>query len=421
MRWLWLASVGLISACGSSAAPGSPCSPRLNTPPPPPPLVTLEARAVTVSLEFTPVIACAGGNPLATAVETQVLNPRQQPVPHSTSAPQSGGTQGYSTTVTFTPETPGLYSLSARFEPGLGVARREVLAVADRTASAPAGTFHPPGPCDEVSALGPWAVCASAARGLELFRDGGLEAVLPAELSALTAHAAWTLADGGVTRWAVDGDALVSASLEGVAFPGAGLAHAATDDGWRAVEGARFVEVAVDGGALLLAQAAALPVAASGRSGLLVVDGPAVAFDALAVDGGPLRDDGDGGVRTVCRVPLAADDAGVVCHALKLELGARQGDALWLRSLEAKRVGLLRYLGGQPPPSVTFLAAQPVALVDQGEPLPFFTWSTFTVVVRPKDFVLEAFAPPAGRVKTGASATHVWFVTSEGQVTVHRR
>jgi hypothetical protein len=81
----------------------------------------------------------------------------------------------------------------------------------------------------------------------------------------------------------------------------------------------------------------------------------------------------------------------------------------------------LRYLGDAPPPSVTFLAAQPNALVDQGKPLPFFTWNTYAVVVRANDFILEAFAPPPRRVRTGASTTHVWFVTSDGELVLHRR
>jgi hypothetical protein len=173
----------------------------------------------------------------------------------------------------------------------------------------------------------------------------------------------------------------------------------------------------------------ALPVEASGRSGLLVLDGGgALAFD-VRTDGGVLRADGglspgDGGLplRRVCRVDLTgADGGGPSCTALTLELGAREGDALWLRAHGTARVGLLRYVGATGSPDVVFLAAQPFALQDQGAPFPYFTWNTYTVVLRQGDLLLEAFKPPAGRVKTGASPAHVWFVTQGGGVVLYRR
>jgi hypothetical protein len=412
--------VGVISACGSGSS--NPCSKRVQTPAPPTVVLALERQSLTVSLEFPNVIACAGGNPVATSVETQVLDARQQPVPHSATAPTSSNTGSYATSVTFTPLTPGLYSLSARFEPSLAIARREVLVVVDRTASTPVAAFRPEAPCEGVAELGAFTLCASASRGVDVFLDGGLAATWPADTVAFAPGAAWTLSRGRATRWTVEDGGLSSASLVGVTADAVGLTHAATDDMLQVVAGADFTEVGVDGGALEVRRRAALSVASSGRSGLLVPGGDALAFDALALDGGPLSDDAaDAGVRSVCHVPLGETDAGVLCTPLLLALGAREGDALWLRAAESKRVGLLRYLGDAPPPSVTFLAAQPNALVDQGKPLPLFTWNTFAVVVRANDFILEAFAPPPRRVRTGASTTHVWFVTSDGDVVLHRR
>lgn len=423
VRWL-LASVVVISACGSNSPPGAPCSKKLQPSPPPTVLLTLVGQPITASVDFPLVVVCAGGNPIATSVVTEVLDARLQPVPHDATAPTSSDTQGYSTRVTFTPTTPGLYTLSARFEPGLGIARREVLVVVDRTAEPPAVVFTPETPCDALSELGPYVLCERATAGVVDVYAGGVRVQSePADFVSAAPGAAWTRAGDVVTRWVPGDGGLEGTSFDGVDAGAVGLTHAAEDDVLRFVAGAAYRElrVAEDGG-LLAADVRALPVEASGRSGLLVLDGGgALAFDART-DGGLLPDDAGVPVRQVCRVDLSgADGGGPLCTRLTLDLGARQGDALWLRAHDTARVGLLRYLGATGSPDVVFLAAQPFALQDQGRPLPYFTWNTYTVVLRPDDLLLEAFKPPEGRVKTGASPTHVWFVTQDGGVALHRR
>ncbi|MEW6430162.1 MAG: hypothetical protein AB1730_01530 [Myxococcota bacterium] len=433
MRWLLLASLGLISGCGANATPPSPCSKKLQQPPPPAVLLTLVGEAITVPIDFPLVVACAGGNPIATSAETQVLDARLQPVAHDATAPTSSDTQGYSTRVTFTPASPGLYSLSARFEPGLGVARREVLVLADRTTDVPAAVFTPVEACDALSELPPYVLCErSDAAALDVYADGGRVTTLPAALVSMAPGAAWTLAGDAVTRWVSGEGGLEGEVLMGIDAGAVGLSHHAEDDALRLVSGTDFLLVRWGDAGLAVGDARVLPVAASGRSGLLVLDGgAALAFDAVT-DGGTLGADAgapleDGGraappeIRRVCRVDLSGADGGTGCTPLLLELGARQGDALWLRASDSRRVGLLRYLGGTGAPGVVFLPAQPFALKDQGKPLPYFTWNTYTVVLRPEDLLLEAFKPPVGRVKTGASPTHVWFVTADGQVSLHRR
>lgn len=430
VRWL-LASVVVISACGSNSPQPSPCSKKLQTPPPPTVLLTLVGQPITASVDFPLVVACAGGNPIATSVVTEVLDARLQPVPHDATPPTSSDTQGYSTRVTFTPTTPGLYSLSARFEPGLGIARREVLVVVDRTAELPDVVFTPESPCDAVSELGPYVLCERTAAGVvDVYEGDARVQTEPADFVSRAPGAAWTRAGDTVTRWVPGDGGLDGSRFDGVDAGAVGLTHAADDEVLRFVAFDAYRELRVsDDGGLVAADVRALPLEASGRSGLLVLDGGgALAFD-VRTDGGVLLADGglgliDGGVplRQVCRVDLTgADGGGPFCTSLTLSLGAREGDALWLRARDTERVGLLRYLGATGSPDVVFLAVQPFALQDQGKPFPYFTWNTYTVVLRPGDLLLEAFKPPAGRVKTGASPTHVWFVTQDGGVALHRR
>ena len=421
MRWLWLFSVGLISGCGSGAVATNPCAKRLQVPPEPTIVLALERQPLTVSLDFPLVIACAGGNPVATSVETQVLDPRQQPVPHAATPPTSPRLEGYSTSVTFTPDAPGLYALSARFEPGLGIARREVLVMVDRLASVPVGAFHAAAPCEGVTELGPFTLCASAARGVDVFVDGGLATTWPAELASFAPGAAWTVVerardalDGGGRRPRVGVDG-------GPTLGAVGLTYAATDDALQVVAGATFTEVVVDGGALEVRRHATLPVASSGRSGLLVPGGDALAFDAVALDGGPLRERRRRGRAQRVSRAAGAGRRGRDVHAAApraRRAGRRRAVAAGVGS---GRVGLLRYVGDAPPPSVTFLAAQPSALVDQGTPLPLFTQGGRAIVVSGRDFLLEAFPLPMGRVKAGVSTSHVWFSTADGRVTLYRR
>lgn len=432
LRWL-LASVVVISACGSNSPPTPPCSKRLQKPPPPTVLLTLVGQPITASLDFPLVLACAGGNPIATSAVTEVLDAQLLPVPHDSTAPTSSDTQGYSTRVTFTPMTPGLYSLSARFEPGLGIARREVLVVIDRTAEAPAVVFTPEAPCDALGEVPPFVLCERSADGVvDVYLGGARVQTEAADFVSPAPGAAWTRAGETVTRWVPGDGGLDGTTFDGLDVGAAGLTHAAEDDVLRFVAGDAYRELrAIDGG-LVATEVRTLEVAASGRSGLLVLDGgAALGFDAQP-DGGVLTTDAglllnDGGMvpptplRTVCRVDLSGVDGGPACTSLTLELGARQDDALWLRAPDTGRVGLLRYRGATGGADVVFLAAQPFALQDQGRPFPYFTWNTYTVVLRTDDLLLEAFKPPAGRVKAGASPTHVWFVTQDGSVALHRR
>lgn len=432
MRWWWLTSLVVLAGCGPTGIQSPPCAKRLQPAVPPVVVVALVGQAVTVDVEFPPVILCVGGNPVATSAETEVLDADQRPVAHEATAPSSSDVRGYSVKVTFTPRTPGLYGLSARFEPGLGIARREVLVLVDRAGEAPVARFTPEAPCDAVGEVGPYVWCERPGAALvDVYADGGLAQRLPADFVSLAGGVAWTRAGPTVTRWAVEDGGLVGQALDGLDAGAVGLTHAATAEALRFVSRDVFFEVLQDGGALEWGRVRALPVAASGRTGLLVsADGEALGFGVQdAVDGGvapaPLPDAGeeevaDAGVARVCQVAFTGD-AGLGCTPLFLELGARDGEVLWLRAFDSKRVGHLRYLPPTFSPAVVFLPAQPAALVDLGQPTPAFSWNGHTVVVRPDDLVLDAFPVPMGRVKSGASPTHVWFVTSAGEVVLQRR
>lgn len=433
MRWWHVVALalGLCGAgCGANAPFGNNCFKRLKMPPPPPVLLALEGRPVSVVVEFPLALSCAGGNPIATSVETQVLDARLMPVPHQASAPTSSDTEGYAVRVDFTPRTPGLFSLSARFEPGLGVGRREVLVAVDRTASAPRARLRASGFCDDVAEIGDAVLCARAeASSVDVFSraDGLWLARWSAEVASFAPGAAWTLAGGRATRWVAGDGGLAASSLDGIDAGFPGLTHAATSDVLRLVSGRDFTELRWNGAVLEVGRRRTLPVASTGRSGLLVLeDGQALAFDAAVEEGAPAPDGGgvDAGVTPaqLCHVSLGpAPDAGVVCRQARLSFGAVEGDALWLRAQKSRRVGLLRFLPGAQTPDVVFLAAQPVEMVDQGWPLPFFRWNTFTLVVERDGLLLEAFAPPWDYVRTGASATHVWFFAADGGLEVHRR
>lgn len=430
MRWSWLAGLVVLAGCGPTGVQSPPCSKRLQPAAPPVVLVALVGQPLTVDVEFPPVILCVGGNPVATSAQTEVLDADQRPVVHEATAPTSSDVRGYSVKLSFTPRTPGLYGLTARFEPGLGIARREVLVLVDRGGEAPVARFTPEAPCDEVGEVGPYVWCERPGAALmDVYADGGLGQRVPADFVSMAGGVAWTRAGEAVTRWTVEDGGLVGQALVGVDAGAVGLTHAATADALRFVSGDVFYEVLHDGGALQWGRVRRLPVRASGRTGLLVTaDGEALGFGVEdVVDGGvaPALDAGeeevaDAGVARVCQVSFTGD-AGVGCTPLYLELGARDGEVLWLRAFDSKRVGHLRYLPPTFSPAVVFLAAQPPALVDLGRAIPAFSWSGHTVVVRPDDLVLEAFPVPEGRVKSGASPTHVWFVTGAGEVVLQRR
>lgn len=377
-------------ACGPQQRV-APCSPSSTTGEKPPIVVVLAGNPVDVELLLPPAVFCEEGNPVATSVGTEVMNTLNEPVPHTHGPPTSSDTRGYATTVTFTPSAPGVYFLSARFEPSLGLIRRQVQVVANRLAETPAVRVPATVTCDEVAGLEPFAVCL---RGSELtvLSDAG---VTYAESTVVRVAAsegtAWWWTTTSVTRADV-----VSGALRRVTLPlvlgnsrAASVSSAVLAQGTSPVTVVRF-----DGDAGLQREAREAPlspVLSLSRNGDLFGFGGS---DSLcATDGLP-----DGGVRCVSSVGLVPS--------------ASEANVMWLRGAETGVVALARV---PPPPlkdpDVLFLEAQASVLVDTKQPTPAFTWAGKFISVRRQDLTLEAWEPPPGMLRRAVTEEYVVFQT----------
>ncbi len=162
---------------------------------------------------------CASNN-TALWVNSEVYSPENLPLEHTHSAPMilDGN---LTTTLAFTPTTPGPYHLVVHFEPGLGTVQlnahvpRERSDVAQFTGAPDAGCR------DLVSTGGVWA-CQSAAGTLIELTDGGFGAAVASTGAAVGPQGLWSWApdDGGtrVTLFTADGGHLVPAMQAMVGF-----------------------------------------------------------------------------------------------------------------------------------------------------------------------------------------------------------
>lgn len=413
------AAVLLLSTCGGSTLAGAQCARRTSGIPVPPIVVALTNRSITVPLELPLIISCPAGNPIATTAITEVLDAAQRPVDHEYTAPTSSDLHGYATKVTFTPATPGVYFLTARFEPGLGVIQREVQVVLDRSADQPVEVFRGiDAGCEDIGALGAHTLCSNSG-GVHVIRAGQVEQVIAAQGASLAPHALWTWTGSEVSRWAEEDGGLSRVSAS-VTLPAAGRTHAATDERLVAIASGTSTmnELVFAQGQLRLSRTLPLPDGVTkGESGLLLLSGDGLAW------GTPKRVEGENVVEParLCIYHLTPKLEGA-CAPADADILSREGDALWFRSRTGTggvRFGVIRVVGESSAPSLSFMPAQP-ELAESGKAQPLYSWDGRLVLSRAKDFVFEAW--PVNTTATGGSSeTHAWYTTFAGETVVFRR
>ncbi len=360
--------------------------------------VVFAGQPVEVELLLRPAVFCQDGNPVSTNVVTEVVDAQNHPVAHEHTDPTSSDTRGYATTVTFTPATRGAYYLSARFEPALGIAQRELQVLGDRAGDVPVLRMPLASPCDEVWALERAVLCRRGQQ-LSVLRDGGVELSEPITGVASSGGVGWWWTDARVTRAEeVDG------GLVRVELPlslGAGPTAVTAQTFTRATSNVVEVRV-VDGG--LGVRRWLLPP----------VDG-GVAGAGLSRAGEVV------GYATATQVCAAAPDASVACLDSALAPGAGEGDVLWLRGAETGVVALARIERAVTAPVVLFLPAQSIALTDTKQGRPAFTWNGRYVAVRADDLTLEAWLAPGLVARQSVTGEHVFFQLQSGELVVYRR
>jgi hypothetical protein len=369
-------------------------------------VVLLENTVAEVEVLLPPAVFCQDGNPVATAVATEILSASNTPIAHTNTAPASSDTRGYSTVVTFTPPGPGVYFVTGRFEPSLGVGRRLVQVLADRTQEAPALRLPYGSMCDEVFGLSRLALCrrgqdvsvlgaaTDGGAALSAFSESGVVGLASAD------GAAWWWTSSTVTR-AVE----VNGALERTTLP------LALGQG----------SIAVRGDALLRAASDAVEVFVQGDGGL------GSAQRALAVNStapGVSRRGSTLGVATgtqLCTLGDEAPDASVRCIDSEGLVGAAsERDVLWLRGAETGIIGMARVTSPDQDPEVQFLEAQSSAMLDTKQGIPAFSWNGKLLSVRPDDLTLEAWQPPAMVMRRSVTQDFVVFQTRE-EIVLFRR
>lgn len=361
---------------------------------PPVPLVFV-GEPQAIELLMPPAVFCQNGNPRSTGVTTDLVDPQNQAISHTHTEPTSSDTKGYSTTVSFTPTTPGVYHLSARFEPALGLVQREVQVVLDRSMEAPALRMRISSACDEVFPLRDAVLCRRGTQ-LSVLRDGGTELTEPIVGLTSSAGVAWWWSASQLTR-AEDVDGGLTRVDLALALP-VGATSVQADQFLRA--GSSLLEVTfVDGGLSL--RDWGFPIAAVG---------PGLARAGSVV-----------GFATATQLCTAAEDASVFCIDSPLTPGVGEGNVLWLRGDSKGTVGLARFSDAVQEPAVLFLPAQSVSLTDTKLPVPYFTWSGRVVTVRASDLTLEAWKSPGTVMRQTVTTEHVLFQLTTGELVVYRR
>jgi hypothetical protein len=143
------------------------------------------------------VVSC-GGDPVSTRADVAVLDPRNQNVAASATNPTVQDSV-VSTTVTFTPLTPGPYHVSVRFEPSLGIAQADLIAVLDKTGEAPVVMGMPPGvTCAQIDVEGDTLLCLDVAHSpsqLNSIHGATVVQNVSASAFAYSQGSVWTLSE----------------------------------------------------------------------------------------------------------------------------------------------------------------------------------------------------------------------------------
>ncbi|MBS1152836.1 MAG: hypothetical protein H6Q89_4534, partial [Myxococcaceae bacterium] len=136
---------------------------------------------------------------------TEVLDPLNHPVPHTRTEPMTETVP--STQLTFTPVLPGNHHLRARFEPAIGTAQLEVLAVVEHPGP-PAKTYALGAQCTALEVMPSGLVlCLTSSDQLRVYRDDGLLQTLDADDFATIGAVVWTTRLGVIQRRVESGGA----------------------------------------------------------------------------------------------------------------------------------------------------------------------------------------------------------------------
>lgn len=397
MRRLLVLSVSLALGCGPLRR--DQCSPSATGFTDPPIIVTLVGEAVDVELLLPPAVFCPQGNPVATDVVTEVLDAANRPVAHVHSAPTSSNTAGYSTHVTFTPATAGVYYLTARYEPALGITQRQIQVARERSGEVPwlRTTLGPV--CDEVLPLRDAVLCRRGTQ-VSFVRDGGATSTETISAMATAGDTAWLWTGARLSRLVdVDG----GFERTDVAMAVSSGAIAVTPDKWVQGTNAEFVELrALDGG--LTEQRWTID------AGFAPITGPGLSLAGEVV-----------GWVAPTKVCAGAPDVPVRCVDSPLQPLAAEGSALWLRGTESGIVALARISRDGGEPLVLFVPAQSSALMDARQSRPVFSWNGRLVAVRADDLSLEAWRAPGPASRQTVTESFVVFQLTSGETVIFRR
>ncbi len=388
--------VVLLAITGCSSPPPVPCMRRLATPPLPPVPLVLVGGGFSLEMRLSPVVTCPGSDPLATEAVATVLNPQNEPVFSSNTAPISGG--DYVTTVTFAPKVEGVYTVIVRFEPGLGAVQRQVQAVRDRTREGALTAFTPVRPCAQVAKVGQAFLCAAGSE-LDVYRDGGRAEIIAGHgLVATAGPVAWTWGSDHVTRLEeVDGGfAQLSAPLGDAGEPGNAAGGSATS--FASLVGSTLTEVSFDAGVLAVSRTTTALPPPNGTTGLLALPGQVFAWGASNGD--------------ICVLTLLPEQR-VQCSASALAVGPSEGDVLWVRGASNNDVGVLRILSEAHEPTLTLLTARAPSLIDGKQAVPLFRWDPRIVAARTADLALESWQVGSNASRFGVAPGVVWLQSGD--------
>jgi hypothetical protein len=320
-------------------------------------------------------------------------------VPHTHSPPTSDNTAGYSTHVTFTPTTAGVHYLTARFDPGLGIAQRQLQVALERTDEAPWLRTTLGALCDEVLTLREAVLCRRGTQ-LTVVRDGGAASTEPVAAVATAGVTGWLWTDARLSRL-VD----VDGGFERLDYPltiGPGAISVSADT-WLQGSGTDFVEVRFEDGGLLERRW-------SVEAGFGPITGPALARAGEVVEWA-----------TPTKLCAGVPDASISCIDSPLQPLASEGHALWLRGVESGVVGQARASPDGGEPVVLFVPAQSAGLMDARQDRPVFSWDGRLMAVRADDLSFEAWRPPDAVSKQTVTESYVVFQLRSGQTVIYRR
>lgn len=249
--------------------------------------VSIAGEAVTLDVRALPTQICTSGGPQAEDVVVEVFDAENRAVASTHTAPVTT-TSGFATRVTFTPTTPGLFFVSARFEPTVASVQVTHLVATDRGADQPVARTTIPTPCDSVWWAGSTLACLSGT-SLTLWRDGAQQGA--------AAFASFIDGDDGVVWWrtqlsldrlqAVDGGSRHQAWLHNT--PIQDFTCDATTCAERYLTTLRAVAEGSDGGLQIVASrnfSPQLPMNAIVRSGETFSFGTGTELCASEADGG---------------------------------------------------------------------------------------------------------------------------------------